>query len=116
MEIITMIRTLKTLEDVQDNPPDCAKAVATLFQWSLSFEYPQPDLLFFDIIGYSHEEYDAPRFDLDFCPERFGYHEIALLADALKEYAVNPTGVRQYIDELKAAEDREEKSAELIGG
>jgi hypothetical protein len=94
----------KTLDDLQEDPPAYAKETCDLFRWSVNYDHPTPAALFLDIIGYSDEEYGEPMFSLKDCPERFGYMEIGMLADALKEYADDPTRVMEYVKEYLAAE------------
>ena len=93
-----------TQYELIENPPSCAEAVARLWSWSENYDYPTPATLFLDLIGYSDEESGEPLFDMRKLSNRFGYLELDMLADALKEYADCPQDVYAYTQRLATAD------------
>jgi len=93
-------------QDMIDNTSDLTKETASLFSWSENYEYPSPATLFLDLIGYSDEHFGEPMYDLS---KALGYLEIAMLADAMKEYAENPQQVSAFVETLLASDDEDEQ-------
>lgn len=95
----------KTYE-LTENAPEYARAVADLYDWSMNFDAGKgPFSLFADLIGWSEDELGEPIYNLK--DASLGYLELSKLADALKEYAENPSDVRRFVDELIAAESED---------
>lgn len=71
------------------------EAVAELISWSENYNFPSPASLFFDLIGYSEEEF-GDRLCREQLPA-LGYLELDMLANALKEYATRPLVVYDFV-------------------
>lgn len=95
----------KTVWDLYENPPKEAAETSALAEWSLNYDHKtgNPYQIFLDLIGYSEEEYGVNCFGGKFS-NVLGYMELDYLADALKEYADNPTAVLGFIAELQELE------------
>jgi hypothetical protein len=77
--------------------------LAELVNWSMNFDYKEsPYLAFLDLIGYSQDTYGETQFDWQ--NNRMGYLELNYLADALKLYTSDPSGVIDWITELEGLE------------
>jgi hypothetical protein len=85
--------------------PECAEAVARLWSWSENYNYPTPASLFLDLIGWSDENLGEPLFDLRQVPNRLGYLELMMLAEALQEYSARPQDVNDYVTKLLEADN-----------
>jgi hypothetical protein len=97
-----------TVWDLLENPPEAAANTAALIEWSMNFEIRKgtPYHLFLDLIGYSEEQYGAHLFTGEYS-SILGYMELDYLADALKEYALNPNAVISFIELVSAADMRD---------
>jgi hypothetical protein len=95
----------KTVWDLYENPPKEAAETSALAEWSLNYDHKtgNPYQIFLDLIGYSEGEYGEKLFNGKFF-QVLGYMEIDYLADALKEYADNPTAVLNFVAELQELE------------
>jgi len=97
-------------------------AVSDLYSWSTNYESGSgPFALFLDLIGWSDEEIGTPIYgptvstDWSAGPgpgqsgwsDKLGYVELDKLGAALREYALNPRDVREYVDKLMQAEAEE---------
>lgn len=86
----------------EDAPAGC-KAVRDLYSWSLNYDAGKgPFTLFLDLLGWSDEQLGESMYDLD--NASLGYVELDKLGLALREYAESPQNVREYVDQLLAAE------------
>lgn len=96
---------LKTVWDLYENPPKEAAETSALAEWSLNYDHKtgNPYQIFLDLIGYSHENYGENLFGGKFS-QVLGFMELDYLADALKEYANNPTAVLNFVAELQELE------------
>jgi hypothetical protein len=97
----------KTVWDLYENPPKGAEETSALAEWSLNYDYKtgNPYWVFLDLIGYSEENYGENLFSGKFS-QVLGFMELDYLADALKEYAENPTLVLAFIAQLQEVEMR----------
>jgi hypothetical protein len=95
----------KTVWDLYENPPKGAEETSALAEWSLNYDHKtgNPYQVFLDLIGYSEGEYGEKLFTGEFF-KVLGFMELDYLADALKEYAVNPSAVLAFIAELQELE------------
>ena len=85
-----------------DAPAGC-EGIQDLYSWSLNFDAGKgPMTLFLDLIGWSDEQIGEPLYSLK--DASLGYVELSKLAKALSEYADSPHEVREYVDQLLAAE------------
>jgi hypothetical protein len=84
--------------EMLDDTPDKVSETAGLVNWSLNCEYPTPLTLFMDITGISEDEYGTRLCETKF--PNMGFVEIGYLADALQEYASNPSEVKEWLSEL----------------
>lgn len=90
-------------ELLEQAPPEGCKAVQDLYSWSLNYDPGKgPFTLFMDLTGCSDDVYGEPMFDLK--NASLGLVEIDKLAAALTEYAIAPSTVRPYVDQLMEAE------------
>ena len=95
----------KTLYDMLDEtPPAYGEGVQSLWSWSLNCEHPTPAALFADMVGVTEEWLGDGETLSGGDYSRLGYVELAMLADALKEYALRPDQVRGYVRDLLDAE------------
>ena len=96
---------LKTVWDLYENPPKEAAETSALAEWSLNYDHKtgNPYQIFLDLIGYSDENYGVNLFGGKFS-QVLGFMELDYLADALKEYANNPTAVLNFVAELQELE------------
>ena len=79
------------------------RELAELVNWSMNFDRREsPYLAFLDLTGYSQYNYGEPQFDWQY--NRMGYLELNYLADALKLYTSDPSGVIDWITELEGLE------------
>lgn len=98
-----METTTKTIWDLLEEAPVEVQGVAELISWSMNFDFAQrPYLLFLDLIGYSEEAFGDCLTNLN--DIHLGYMELAKLADALTEYANNPTAVNDFVKAIDDAE------------
>ena len=73
--------------------------LAELVNWSMNFDHKDsPYLAFLDLIGYSQDNYGDIMYQWD--TNRMGYLELNYVADALKLYTSDPSGVIDWITEL----------------
>ena len=95
----------KTVWDLYENPPKGAEETRSLAEWSLNYDHKKgnPYQIFLDLIGYSEENYGVNLFGGKFS-QVLGFMELDYLADALKEYAVNPSAVLAFIAKLQELE------------
>lgn len=95
----------KTVWDLYENPPKEAAETSALAEWSLNYDHKtgNPYQIFLDLIGYSDENYGVNLFGGKFS-QVLGFMELDYLADALKEYANNPTAVLNFVAELQELE------------
>jgi hypothetical protein len=84
---------------IYEDPRKGAEHTTALFEWSRNYNYPTPATLFLGLIEYEDMELVQGV--------ALGYMELDYLGDALKEYACNPYGIREAIDELLEAEGKE---------
>lgn len=91
-----------------DNSPEYAKEIAGLYSWSLNFDPGKgPFTLFLDLIGWSEDNIGEPLYDLTMAARGLGYVEIDKLANALKEFTINPIDTRQWVNSIMQAETEE---------
>ena len=76
------------------------KETKALYEWSLNHENCEPFRKFLDLIGYSEDVIGSISGDWKKPSQFLGFMELDYLADALKEYANNPSEVERFIDEL----------------
>lgn len=91
------------LEQQQENPRHPAKEAQALYEWGLNCNRnANPFLVYLDLIGWSRENYGADLVvrDLGY----LGYLELDYLADALREYANDPHGVTDWVNDLMQCE------------
>jgi hypothetical protein len=92
--------------EMLENAPKAVEDTADLYSWSTNYEAGMgPFTLFVDLIGWSDENIGEPLYSLK--DARLGYLELSKLADALKEYANDPHGVREWVDAIIEAESAE---------
>jgi hypothetical protein len=91
-------------QDLIDNPPDHASAVAELYRWAWSNPDRAPWAVFLDLIGWSDEHHG--RSIGVRAGDVGGYAEVHLLGKALVEYAHRPTDVLAWIEETGAGMER----------
>lgn len=94
----------KDVWEFLDTETTNCEQVRALVNWSTNYDIKEgtPYLVFLDLIGYSWEQYG-----MNFVsnPSKvLGYMELDDLADALKEYANNPTAVLNWIEQLDQIE------------
>lgn len=91
---------------LEETAPDGCEAVQDLYSWSLNYDAGHgPFALFLDLIGWTADEMGDGVMLYPYADHpASGYLEIAKLAHALEEYADRPHEVREYVDELMAAE------------
>jgi hypothetical protein len=91
---------------IYEEPRKGAEQTTALFEWSRNYDAGKtPATVFLGLIGYGEEEYgeaiEIPQ------GVALGYLELDYLADALKEYAINPSWVSEAIAEMLEAESNE---------
>ena len=74
--------------------------LAELVSWSMNYDHgnSNPYIAFLDLIGYSLDEYGVQLYN--WSEPRLGYLELDYIADALKLYASDPSGVLNWITQL----------------
>ena len=93
-------QTLSVWEFLERENTKAPQAEA-LYRWGLNCDrYNNPFLLYLDLIGWSDDNYGANVGQ----HTRQGYTEADYLADALKEWAVNPHAVENWLDDLMDTE------------
>lgn len=95
-----------TLDELLNDTPTYAQEVTSLFTWSSNYYRGRdPFSLFLDLTGYSEEHYGVPMFDhREGYSLTIGYLEADYLADALKEWALNPHLVGKWLNLLIESE------------
>ena len=79
--------------------------LAELVNWSTNFGHDSsPYLAFLDLIGYSLDEYGVQFYN--WSEPRLGYLELNYLADALKLYTSDPSGVLDWITQLNEVDSQ----------
>ena len=97
-----MTKTL-TLNELLEANEARFPEITSLYEWSLNYEAGKtPFTLLIDLIGYTADNYGESLYNTAKVP--LGYLELDYLADALKEYAANPSGVMAWLEKLMAAE------------
>jgi hypothetical protein len=97
-------KTRDVWELTEDPPKGCADT-ASLWHWSTNYDSGKgPMTLFLDLIGWSEKNIGEPIYSLK--DAFLGWVELDKLADALKEYANDPSRVQAFVDQLLEAEGR----------
>ena len=79
--------------------------LAELVSWSMNYDHKDsPYLAFLDLIGYSLDEYGVQFYN--WSEPRLGYLELNYLADALKLYTSDPSGVLDWITQLNEVDSQ----------
>jgi hypothetical protein len=103
---------------IEDAPVTLADT-CELYSWSTNYDAGSgPFSLFLDLIGYSDEEFGMPIYGptvrlmgeyqrASSWDENLGYVELEKLGRALREYAIRPHDVREFVDQLMRAESEE---------
>lgn len=96
-------QTLTVWEYLEQHNEHAPEAQA-LYSWGLNCgREGNPFLLFLDLIGWTDDHLgEESRLMVE--GSHYGYMELSYLADALKEYADEPHGVRKWIDGLMETE------------
>ena len=77
--------------------------VGDLYSWSLNYDSGKgPFTLFLDLIGWSEDEIGEPLYSL--ADASLGYVELSKLAEALTQYAEDPTATMGVVTALMDAE------------
>lgn len=86
-----------------EDPPAGTEATTDLWHWSMNYDSGRgPFTLFLDMIGWSEDHIGETLYDLS--SASLGYVELDKLGLALREYAQSPGPVREWVEEIMAAE------------
>lgn len=88
-------------EELLENPPSYAVAVADLAAWSTNYRFQDNPLNFFlDMTGLSTEVWGSDIFEASSGFSGFGYVELHWIGKSLVEYADRPTDVGRFVEDL----------------
>lgn len=92
---------METLEELLESDDPRFQHTIALYRWSTSIEGYNPFQLFLDLTGWSVENlgenlYNPTRHKLS----AIQHIELDYLADALKEYAIRPQDIHDFVDKL----------------
>ncbi len=88
---------------LEESAPTGCSSVQDLYSWSLNYDAGTgPFTMFLDLVGWSEDEIGEDLYS--YASRSLGYVELSKLASALEEYANDPHGVREYVDQLMNAE------------
>lgn len=97
--ITTLSAKLRIWEFLELHDETRFQDLAELGSLSMKFDFEDgPYLAFLDLIGYSQDNYGSTMYRWD--TNRMGYLELNYVADALKLYTIDPSGVLDWITEL----------------
>lgn len=96
-------------EILLDDKTERLEPIKDLWRESDNYDFPSPLTLFFDLIGYSKEEYGLNLTTLEQVEARLGYYELGSLGEALVAYSDRPEETLRLIQDLvEADQDTEE--------
>jgi hypothetical protein len=90
----------KTIWEFLEEEPRWGKKTKELYEWSMNYETFEPFRKFLDLIGYTEDNYGESLGKWDKPSLLLGYKELGFMAEAMLEYADNPSEVLKYIDDL----------------
>jgi len=95
-------------EELLENPPSYAVAVANLATWSTNYNFQDNPLNFFlDMTGLSTDIWGSDIFEATSGFSGFGYVELYCIGNALVEYTDRPMDVGRFVEDLFRQKEEE---------